>query len=194
MVNTMQKTYGQKDVTDVRCHACGYPYELSAELLTCLQCGHGYRPFTGDPIEYHAQHYRKDSRFHRTQGEFDALGRPTKRFHEARKWIVKKREQLVRELLRREQLCLDIGAGAGTFAAQVAPRVRSVECLEVDPALVAECQLLGFKTYENDFLNQRFDRPYDVVFAWHVLEHIPNAIAFTAVSYTHLTLPTTPYV
>ncbi len=174
----MQTTDVQGDSTDVVCHACGWRYERSTPLLTCSRCGHAYRPFTGDPIEFHAHQYRKDFRFHRSQGEFDANGRPNKRFHRARRSIVKKREKLIREFLSCEKRCLDIGAGGGTFAAQIRRRVQSVECLEVDPSLVAECQRLGFKTYKNDFLNQRFDRPYDVVFGWHVLEHIPDAQVF----------------
>ena len=51
--------------------------------------------------------------------------------------------------------CLDIGAGAGTFALALDGEVGSVECTELTPALVTECERLGFKTYEEDFLKMR---------------------------------------
>ena len=160
-----------------RCDFCGGPYRPGPGLLaTCSRCGHQFRSYDGDPIAFHEQDYRKS--FRRRQDEFDVDGRPNDKFHSARGWIVRRRIRLVRKLLRPTDHCLDIGAGAGTFARAVLPRVASVECTELDPNLIAESERLGFRTFRGDFAAMTFEQTYDVVFAWHVLEHVADAMSF----------------
>ena len=163
------------------CHACGQAYARESELLyRCSRCGHGFREFDGDPIAYHADLYRRDSRFHRHSDEIDAEGRPTAAFHKARKKIVKNRVAMIRKFLARGDECLDVGSGAGTFAKEVERRVGSVECTELDDRLAAESERLGFKTHRGDFMSLEFARSFDVVFAWHVVEHVIDTRAFVS--------------
>jgi rubredoxin len=161
----------------VNCHACDHPYDPPEGLLhRCPRCGHGFRPFEGDPIAFHATEYRKS--FRRDTREIDEHGRPTPLFHRMRKGIVRKRVRLVKPYLRATDHCLDIGAGAGTFCTEIRKRVASIECTELDENLAAESRRLGFPTRTGDFLAMDFDAPFDVVFAWHVLEHVEDARAF----------------
>ena len=75
---------------------------------------------------------------------------------------------------------MDIGAGAGTFASHLKDLVTEIECTELSQCLIDESRNLGFKTYDEDFLKIDFDRKYDMVSAWHVLEHVDNPEAFLA--------------
>lgn len=162
----------------MNCPCCGTEYQRDGLLLRCCRCGHGFREYDGDPIEYHAHSYRKDPRFHRHSGEFDDSGSPTTEFHKARKKIVARRLKLARKYIKSSDVCLDIGSGAGTFAHKLQSKVASVDCLELDPTLVAESRRLGHTTFTEDFLKSEFSHQYDVVFAWHVLEHVPDIMSF----------------
>jgi 2-polyprenyl-3-methyl-5-hydroxy-6-metoxy-1,4-benzoquinol methylase len=160
----------------IKCNICRGTLKNEGLLDVCISCGHGFREYMGDIIEYHAKDYRK--MFGRTSNEFDKNGNVTQRFHDARKKIVSDRYQMIKKYLGKDKTVLDIGSGAGTFAKMISPDSKSIECLEVDPALVKESKRLGFKTYHSDFESQNFTEKYDIVFAWHVLEHIVDIDSF----------------
>lgn len=164
------------------CHVCSSKYKLLSlepECYRCDKCGHIYRTFDGDAIEYHSKFYRK--KFKRDKSEFDKDGKVNDRFHQARYNIVNSRVALLSSLLQPNDVCLDVGAGAGTFAKALLTKVKSVECTELDPKLIEECRRLGFTTYEKDFFEVNLpDKGYDWVFAWHVLEHVDNVKEFVS--------------
>ena len=85
---------------------------------------------------------------------------------------------MIDQYLNEKYSWLDVGAGAGTFAKHLQDKVDSIECTELDPSLINECRKLGFTTYEEDFLNLEISKKYDVVSAWHVLEHVENIESF----------------
>jgi predicted TPR repeat methyltransferase len=159
-----------------RCSICRGELKTIKLLKVCDSCGHGFREYTGDIIEYHARDYRK--MFNRTSNEFDKNGTVTKKFHDVRKDIVSRRYEIVKKYLNKHKSVLDIGSGAGTFANEISSISGSIECLELDPALVKESRRLGFKTYCSDFDSCKFNQKYDIVFAWHVLEHIVDIDKF----------------
>ena len=72
------------------------------------------------------------------------------------------------------ETCLDIGAGAGTFAMWLKDTHAhlSIKCTEMDPKLVAESRNMGFDTSQVGVLSLDASERYDTVFMWHVLEHI----------------------
>jgi len=160
------------------CHACDWLYQDIGIIRYCGRCGHVFRLFDGDPIQYHALEYRSDRRFQRTEHEFDENGAPTEHFHSARQKIVEDRWNAIQQYISQDDSCLDIGAGGGTFAKQLDEHVKNIDCTEVNPRLAAECKRLGFNTSKGDFLEMTFSKKYDIVFAWHVLEHIPDAAQF----------------
>lgn len=143
--------------------------------MVCSDCGHGYRIYDGDIIEYHKKHYRKN--FQRTANEFKD-GKVTELFHSARKSIVENRLRLIQKYVSHSDNILDVGSGAGTFANALKKHVNDIQCLELDQSLINECERLGFHTFTKDFLTQDFNTRYDTIFAWHVLEHIDDIHKF----------------
>jgi len=159
------------------CHCCGAEYvEIMEDVYKCVICSHIHRNFTGNSIEYHQNQYRKDER--RTSDEISEDGVIKEKFHKNREKIVSNRVKIIQEYITKDMECLDIGAGAGTFARKLSEISKNVECTELDINLINECRNLGFKTYTKDFLKINFDKKYDFVSAWHVLEHVDNIQIF----------------
>ncbi len=161
----------------MKCHCCGTEYyQLYKNTFECNSCGHIHRNYTGDSIEYHKNQYRQIER--RDRSEINEKGEIQDLFHEKRKDICNKRLDFVRKYLNKDFTYLDIGAGAGTYAKTISSYVGTLECTELDKSLIAECERLGFHVYDVDFLNMKSDTAYDIVSAWHVLEHVENIDAF----------------
>lgn len=163
------------------CHACGDLYNEIGSLENthrCPSCGHIFRTCDISNYEYHKNQYRKDDRFIRDSDEFDDDGSVNDNFHKARKNIVTKRREKIEKYLDTSYSLLDVGAGAGTFINEIKDCVKEIECNEVADNLLAECKRLGFKTYPGDFLTIDFGKQYDVVTAWHVLEHVEDIGSF----------------
>lgn len=159
-----------------QCSVCKCKTVLNqGKLHVCDSCGHGYRSYSGDIVEFHKEEYRNTHK--RNQKEF-LENTVTELFHDARKAIVENRLKLIKKYLDKSDYVLDIGSGAGTFAKRISPFVHSVDCLELDPRLIEESIRLGFKTFKQDFLSQEITTKYQIVFAWHVLEHIDDIHEF----------------
>ena len=162
----------------MKCHICAARYRQTSGIFQCPQCQHVHRKYAGDNIQYHRDSYRKQKAHHRAKKEFDK-GAVTPVFHAARKNICERRMEVVQPLVQPQSSCLDVGAGAGTFANMLQPLVKRIDCTELSPPLIAECQRLGFRTYTTDFLGMPNDwGQYDIAFAWHVLEHVEDAYGF----------------
>lgn len=161
----------------MKCHCCTDEYEKIYEnTYKCVGCSHIYRLYHGNSIDYHKNQYRKQE----DQGskEIDSNGNITPIFHQKRQKICENRVNAIKDFLDSSCDCLDIGAGSGTFAKCVKKEVKSIECTELDPSLVESCKTLGFNTYQEDFLTLKIEKKYDIVFAWHVLEHVDNVDLF----------------
>lgn len=155
---------------------------LMKDVYQCRMCGHIYRDFKGDSIEYHEKIYRSLNNKHqqRTAGEINLDGSINPKFHKSRGDIVFKRMSKIQNCLFSDDNILDIGSGAGTFALglnKIVPN-GTIECLEVAETLVSECRRLGFKTYHGDFMKQIFDKDYSVITCFHVLEHVKDLRGF----------------
>jgi len=163
------------------CHVCDDLYNFIDEpqkTHQCPSCGHIYRIPPEDNYLYHKEKYRTDDRFFRNNKEFDPDGTVNENFHRARKKIVSSRKDKIAQYLSPEYSILDIGSGAGTFVNEIRDSVKESECNEVANNLADECERLGFKVYRGDILKLEIKRTYDVVCAWHVLEHVENIEAF----------------
>ena len=161
----------------MNCHCCKGKYKsVFVNTFKCAECKHVYRAYKGNEIEYHKSQYRNIERRDRSEISSDGQIRPL--FHEKRKDICDKRLEFVLKYVKKTDNCLDIGAGAGTYANLLASHVDSVQCTELDPSLISECIRLGFKVYDESFLDLKFESEYDLVSAWHVLEHVDNVDLF----------------
>ena len=109
---------------------------------------------------------------------------------------------------------LDIGSGRGEWMQKCNEKgFRSIG-IELDSRMVNDCRKLNLNIKEGDALSLLDDfceDSFSIVSAFHVIEHMnhenikellikskrilkPDGLLILAVSYTHLTLPTTPYV
>jgi len=160
-----------------RCHCCEAEYyRVYENTFECKSCGHIYRRYLGNEVEYHQNQYRNIERRDVSEISDDGVVKPL--FHEKRKEICERRVSLVSQYLSKVHSYLDIGAGAGTYIDTIRDKVGKIECTELDGSLIQECKRLGFRVYEESFLEIEFSSKYDVVSAWHVLEHVDDADRF----------------
>jgi ubiquinone/menaquinone biosynthesis C-methylase UbiE len=144
----------------------------------CKNCGHILRNYDNDLLDFHKTDFRK--KFRRSINEFDSSGKVLPIFHLNRRGIVEARFELVKNHFNENQRVLDIGAGAGTFANLLRNNKNCIiDCIELDENLVEELNRLQFKTICSDFLSFDFNqKTYDIIYSWHVLEHILDCHAF----------------
>jgi len=155
----------------MKCHICNNNYSIiSKNIYQCSKCNHRYKKYDDDIIKYHKYQYRKEcSRIHNC---FDEDRNVLQKFHDDRKQIVTDRSLKIISYLAKEDTCLDIGGGAGTFAQQIKDKVKNIEVLEIEPSLAKESTRLGFQTYQCEL--EKIQKKYDITFLWHVLEHVEN--------------------
>jgi SAM-dependent methyltransferase len=73
----------------------------------------------------------------------------------------------------KKALCLDFGAGSGTFAELLRDAgYKSIVCVELDKALAKTLKKKGFTVYSS--LDDVADRSVDVIYLFNVLEHIES--------------------
>lgn len=152
----------------VYCPVCDSITSFSKRVYTCGRCGHRYRIVEEDPIEFHRTKFRASHQ--RVVGEIGADGL-TEAFHQSRQSITEERIKLIKRFLRRSDTVLDVGGGAGTFAGKLKEHVASVSVTEVNEVLVEACRDQGITAHQVAVQDMSEDEVYDVVFAWHVLEH-----------------------
>ena len=161
----------------MNCHVCDELYNEKKEYETewrklyfCDACDHMYIDFLGDEIEYHSREYRREGgQAYRKEIHSERLIN-----------ICKKRCDYVKNypisnIGKKQYSCYEVGSGGGTFARAIDEYMSGeYVCNEVAPVLIEECERLGFKTDQVDINDIQFDKQYDFIFAWHVLEHIKN--------------------
>lgn len=154
---------------------------IKKDTYSCTKCNHIFRNYFGDSIKFHKEVYRhKDKKqWQRNNKEINIDGSiNSKVFHKARAILVYNRIKKIKNFLEKGTSILDVGSGAGTFALALKAYTDSIECLEIADSLIDESVRLGFKTYKKDFLEQEFEKKYDIVTCFHVLEHVKDAKSF----------------
>ena len=164
-----EKKYKANLPTIQFCPICGTATRYSNRIYKCNNCGHGYRKYDGDPVEFHSNEFRK--LYQREENEI-VDGEITECFHTNREKIVHKRVALISKFLRKSDAMLDVGGGAGTFALASRSLVKSISVIEVSQMLVDHCVLKGLPARKLQLGDIPDDESYDVVCAWHVLEHL----------------------
>ena len=70
----------------MKCHCCANQYEKIYEnTYRCVECGHTYRLYHGDSIDYHKNQYRNEE--DQGSNEIDSNGNVTSIFHQKRQKI-----------------------------------------------------------------------------------------------------------
>ena len=168
-----------KDMEIKKCVVCGSKSIVSAggDVYECLDCSHKYVNYTGDGLNYHKNEYRNNNHGTRTTDEIDN-GEFTQKFHDFRDEICKKRINLIKDFIDECDSLLDIGAGGGTFVNMIKDNFTTVECQEISDICVNNLNRYGYHTYHGDFNDLNFNRTYDLVTCWQVLEHIKDLHSF----------------
>lgn len=93
----------------------------------------------------------------------------------------------IRRIARRSDAVLEIGAGTGRFALQIAPQVRHLTGVDLSDAMLAElrrkadaCGLPNIATCTGDFLTVPFDTRFDLIVSFSAIEYIADKQALFA--------------
>ena len=60
----------------------------------------------------------------------------------------------------------------------VKDKFLNIDCQEISDICISNLKYRGYKVYEGDFNTIEFDKKYDVVTCYHVLEHIKDVNGF----------------
>ncbi len=162
----------------VNCHCCNGKYNpIGNNSFRCIDCGHMYVNYEGDGLEYHKNEYRSKDFGTRVNNEINN-GKFTQHFHNARLDICKKRVLKIPGLIYKDYNLLDIGSGGGTFVNMVKDKFLNIDCQEISDVCIENLKDYGYKVYNGDFNSIEFDKKYDVVTCYHVLEHIKDIKGF----------------
>jgi SAM-dependent methyltransferase len=125
--------------------------------------------------QYYVEDYRK---------EFTSeLGRPDEaaKFFADQLPLARRRMELLRPFLGANQedpSCLEIGCGPGYFLQELQQVSQAVFGLELSTAHAEYARGLGLAIYEEPLEKVQFDRSFDLIFLFHVLEHIADPEAY----------------
>jgi 2-polyprenyl-3-methyl-5-hydroxy-6-metoxy-1,4-benzoquinol methylase len=91
-------------------------------------------------------------------------------------WKIRERERYL-EVLRAEgaKTLLEVGAGPGIMSAWFAEQGLKVVATDLSPVMVEHCRAKGLEAYEMEFLNLKFDEPFDAAFGMNCLLHVPRS-------------------
>ncbi len=162
----------------MRCKVCdNSTRSIDTDIYKCNKCGHLYIHFKGDGLQYHKEEYRNCGHGTRVDNEIEN-GIFTDNFHDARTDICKNRSIAIDDLVFKCETLLDIGAGGGTFVNTIKDMFLEVDCQEISDICINNLQRDGFNVYSGNFNEVQFNKKYDLVTCWHVLEHIDNLHIF----------------
>lgn len=151
----------------LQCPVCTAPSFMQHELddlklYRCPDCGHCFTDLQSIDIP---EQYEK--------GYFE---------REHRNWFLHPNlslyEKLSQIILRHksDSSVLDIGCGNGNFLRYLRAKSGSLHLTGID--MSSNEPAAGIRYLQGDFLNQHFDRQFDVVVSLAVIEHIPDVTAF----------------
>tara|TARA_R100000664_G_C2755370_1_gene143106 strand:+ start:2419 stop:3180 length:762 start_codon:yes stop_codon:yes gene_type:complete len=142
----------------------------------CDNCNHIFVDYQEDGLDFHKNDWRKKQK---GGVNFDSS------FHLFREGIVERRSEVVREYTEGKNCksLIDVGAGGGSFLLKLKQRwwdipLKNLEAQEISTHCINYLNGEGFKTHQGDFNEIEFKKQYDVVTAWHVLEHVKDVKTF----------------
>jgi len=150
------------------------------DVYKCPSCKHVFVDYQDDGLSYHRNEYRTNKHGNRTTGEV-IDGKFTDKFHSVRHHIMKSRCNIIKNIVDDCDSMLDIGAGGGSFVNMVRDRFKhlQIDCQEISNLCVNNLIEYGYENvYHGDINDIDFNKSYDLVTCWHVLEHIKDLHAF----------------
>mgnify|MGYP003144758783 FL=1 len=141
----------------------------------CDNCGHIFVDYKEDGLDFHKNEWRQ---------KFGAKGgvKFNSSFHRRRDLICRGRCQVLEDYvdLKKCKTLLDVGAGGGSFLLMMNQQWwgmgnnLQLEAQEISTHCISYLREKGFKTYDGDFSKINFEKQYDIVTAWHVVEHVQD--------------------
>ena len=149
----------------------GARHAPEAEVRRCGACGMVYlwpRPDADDLARYYETCYRED------YGDLPVEKRYIEDLVEARR-----RVERLRPLLGSDVRVLEVGSGSGAFLDAVRPYVKQITGVEPDRESRAWIEgRLGLAVAADFESLQAEEETFDLVVMFHVLEHLPDPLAF----------------
>jgi 2-polyprenyl-3-methyl-5-hydroxy-6-metoxy-1,4-benzoquinol methylase len=140
-----------------------YITEELFEIVRCRGCGLAVtRPVPRDIARYYPARYR------------------THRQKQTGHWRTRRRAREVERQFPRgfNGRVLDVGCGTGAFAMEMQRRGWNVSVTELDDAVLERMRARGMQAKRpENAMREGFDRPFDAITCWHVLEHVPDPMA-----------------
>lgn len=141
----------------LHCPSCKTGLDDRPTLATCPGCNHSWAPETsGEELGLYTQHYDG----YRFDPDFAT---------NVRSFI---QSELALSMAPPAAV-LDVGCGAGEFMLGAADAGYEVEGIDISEAAVAIVQGRGGNAQSGDYLTRSWDRQFDMVTMWDVMEHLP---------------------
>jgi len=133
----------------------------------CDNCGHILLDM---PEEINFK-YQSNYRVHmQTSGDI-VNNELSDKYYSNREWILNGRTARVDSFIKGKTSVFDIGCGGGYMLKYYKERGCKVSGIEIDDLCINACQKLGIECIQGNFLKTEITEKYDVVMAWHTLEH-----------------------
>ena len=159
----------------MNCVICDSKVKKKENIFQCGNCGHTYINIPiQENIEYQ-KHYHLSSNCRTLKL---TNGKVPQSFHDDRYGICSARVKKIKNMLKRSYFLLDVGGSCGTFALHASPYIDTIEITDLADYQKMESERLGFRFYQGNFNDLEFTNTYDIVTAWHVLEHVNDVHSF----------------
>lgn len=159
-------------------------------LVQCLDCGHVYlnpRPDRASlPLCYppgYSQH-QPISPVQLVPPPQPAWQRPLHSIPGLRRlyrWLMDNKSQVLPLVSHPGRCALEVGCATGAFLFTLRNAGYDAQGVELVPEAAAAARSAGFAVFSGELLEAEFpSEQFDDIFAWMVLEHVPNAVATVA--------------
>lgn len=145
------------------------------DVFSCAECGGTFLEKLNIDTRYYKKYY-EEGYYESGNGNRSII---QKFIDLLTKWSVNKKQQLIFRHLGGENriAILDVGCGAGEFLSRLDNIKFIKNGVEINPEAVRICKERGLEIYNQNLLDiDLFDKKFDVITMWHVLEHIHNPI------------------
>ena len=155
-----KRVFFRQYVKKIKCGKCFY--------YKCNKCGHVLLDVPEDINLKYQINYRKNMPM-----SGDVIdGELSNKYYSNREKILQERTGKIDSLIGAQKSIFEIGCGGGYLLNFYRKKGNIVAGIEVDDLCVNACERLEIDCIKGDFLKAKIKKKYDIVMAWHVLEHV----------------------
>ena len=145
--------------------------DITLEIYFCLNCGHGFQQKTKDYDIYSSGEFSKTAR------ENTAI--PSEKKIKSLDKTAFRRFNYYKKYFTNIKSALEVGSSIGSFVHLL--KLYGVNAMGIEPdAVYASCSESQYGLLQEAVLfeNYHSDKKYDLVYSFHVIEHIPDPVAY----------------